>query len=243
MGVTIDELVVADRPEAWRAAGFTVDGDTCRIGTVRVRLAGPEGGTGVVAWSLRGVPDDRAADLAAHGLDGVPTTVSHEPPGPAGTHPLGVTHLDHVVLTSPDLARTTAALESLGIAARRTRDTELGGAPLRQVFFRLGEVILELIGAPDATGEGPATFWGLTHAVTDIDAAAALLGEHVGRVKDAVQPGRRITTLRHRALGLSVATALISPQPDRQQPDRQQPDRQQPDRQQPDRQQADLRPS
>jgi hypothetical protein len=30
-------------------------------------------------------------------------------------------------------------------------------------------------------------------------------------VKDAVQPGRRITTLRTRELGMSVRTALISP--------------------------------
>jgi hypothetical protein len=49
--------------------------------------------------------------------------------------------------------------------------------------------------------------------VADIDAAAALLGEHTGRVKDAVQRGRRITTLRHRDLGISVSTALMSPKP------------------------------
>ncbi len=56
---SIDELVVGDEPEAWTAAGFTVDGDTCRIGTVRVRLAGRAGGSGITAWSLR--------DLAGRG--------------------------------------------------------------------------------------------------------------------------------------------------------------------------------
>jgi hypothetical protein len=74
-------------------------------------------------------------------------------------------------------------------------------------------VILELIGSPDTTGPGPATVWGLTHTVTDIEAAVAPLGERAGRVKDAVQPGRRISTLRHRALDISVATALITPKP------------------------------
>jgi hypothetical protein len=117
------------------------------------------------------------------------------------------------VLSSPDLARTIKALAAIGLEPRRERDAELGGAALRQVFFRLGEVILELIGSPDATGPGPTTVWGLTHTVTDIDAAAALLGERAGRVKDAVQPGRRITTLRHRALDISVAMALITPRP------------------------------
>ena len=35
--------------------------------------------------------------------------------------------------------------------------------------------------------------------------------EHLGKVKDAVQPGRRITTLRHKELDMSVATAFMSP--------------------------------
>jgi hypothetical protein len=210
--VNIDELFVADPPSAWRAAGFTVEDDLCRIGSVRVRLVGREQGTGVVGWSLRDLPEEYAGSLA-DGLDGLPTTPSQAPPSVPAEHALGVAHLDHIVLASPDLVRTIKALAAIGLEPRRERDTELGGAPLRQVFFRLGEVILELIGSPDATGPGPTTVWGLTHTVTDIDAAAALLAERAGRVKDAVQPGRRITTLRHRALDISVATALITPKP------------------------------
>ena len=38
-------------------------------------------------------------------------------------------------------------------------------------------------------------------------------GDHLGAAKDAVQDGRRIATLRHRDLGMSVATALMSPEP------------------------------
>lgn len=208
MSVTIDELFVADPPEAWRRAGFTVEDDVCRIGSVRVRLVGREQGTGVVGWSLRGIDPEQLVDRA---LDGLPTSVSTAPATEPAEHALGVTHLDHVVLASPDLTRTVATLEAVGLSVRRERDTTMGGAPLRQVFFKLGDVVLELIGAPDAAGEGPATIWGLTHTVTDIDAAADLLGEHTGRVKDAVQEGRRITTLRHRALDISVATALITP--------------------------------
>jgi hypothetical protein len=208
MSVTIDEILVADPPSAWRAAGFTVEDDLCRIGAVRVRLVGRDRGTGVVGWSLRNVPEER---LVASALDGLPTAVSAASPAEPAEHALGVTGLDHVVLASPDLARTVAALEAVGLDVRRERDTTLGGAPLRQIFFRLGDVVLELIGSPDATGPGPATVWGLTHTVADIDAAAALLGEHTGRVKDAVQPGRRITTVRHKALDISVATALITP--------------------------------
>lgn len=203
MPVTLAEISVADPPEAWRAMGFAVDEDGgCRVGSVRVRL-GAEG-TGVVGWSLRDLPG------ATTDLDGVPTTRSDERPGEPAAHPNQTTHIDHVVLLSPHLARTVAALEAVGLDVRRERDGALGGAPMRQVFFRLGEVVLEVVGSPDAEGEGPSSIWGLTHAVADIDAAATLLGEHATPVKDAVQPGRRITTVRTRELGVSVRTALIS---------------------------------
>lgn len=208
--ITIDELQVADTPQAWEAAGFTVIDHTIQVGTVRIRLVGPDGGTGIVAWSLRGVPDDVTE------VDGLATSASVEAPAEPGEHPLGATQVDHVVLMSPDLARTTAAIEALGAEARRVRDFEIAGTPMRQVFFRLGEVIVELVGDPASAGEGPATFWGITFTVADIDAAAALLGEQTGRVKDAVQRGRRITTLRHRDLGISVSTALMSPKPPKQ---------------------------
>jgi hypothetical protein len=74
MGVAIDEILVGDPPDAWRAAGFSVDDDgTCRIGTVRVRLVGRDGGKRILGWSLRYVP---AAALADGRLDGLPTTAS-----------------------------------------------------------------------------------------------------------------------------------------------------------------------
>ena len=211
MGVTIDEILVGDPREGWEAAGFTVDDDgTCRIGSVRVRLVGRDGGKRILAWSLRGAPDARLADGV---LDGLPTTASDASPPPHATHRNGATHIDHVVMLSPDLARTTAALGQLGIEPRGERDTDTYGAPMRQIFFRLGEVILELVGQPDATGDGDPGFFGLAITVADLDAVADQLGEHLGTIKDAVQEGRRIATLRHRDLGMSVATALMSPAP------------------------------
>lgn len=210
MAVTIDEILVGDPPEAWEAAGFRVDGDgICRIGTVRVRLLGRDGGKRILGWSLRGAP---AARLADGRLDGLPTTASTADPSEPATHPNGATHIDHVVLLSPDLARTTAALAALGIEQRGERETDSYGAPMRQIFFRLGEVILELVGGTEP-GEGDPGFFGLAITVTDLDATATLLGDHLGAAKDAVQDGRRIATLRHRDLGMSVATALMSPEP------------------------------
>lgn len=205
MVVSIDEIAIADEPGAWTAAGFSVDDDVCRVGSVRLRLVGPEAGKGVVDWSLREVRPDLAD------LDGVPTVRSDAEPAAPAVHANGVTHIDHVVLLSPDLGRTVAALGGNGLEPRRERDGELGGVPMRQVFYRLGDVILEVVGSPDSAGEGPSRIWGLTHAVADIDETAAYLGERIGPVKDAVQPGRRIATLRNREIGISVRTALISP--------------------------------
>lgn len=213
MAVTIDEITVGDPPDAWRGAGFTVDDDgVCRIGSVRVRLVGRERGKRILGWSLRGVADGSLDDGT---LDGLPTTRSTATPAVPDQHRNGSTHIDHVVLLSPDLARTGAALEQLGLTARGERDTDTYGAPMRQIFYRLGEVILELVGAPDSSGEGNPGFFGLAITVDDLDATASLLGDHLGSSKDAVQEGRRIATLRHRDLGMSVATAFMSPEPHR----------------------------
>jgi hypothetical protein len=120
--IAVDEFEVADPADAWTRVGFSVDADAvCRIGGVRIRLVGRDRGaapaatldtgTGIVGWSLRGLPSDWAPSVWSH----------------AGS------------------------------------------------------------------------------------ATAAFFGDRTTPVKDAVQPGRRITTLRHRDLGMSVRTAMISP--------------------------------
>ena len=68
-------------------------------------------------------------------------------------------------------------------------------------FVRFGPLIVEV-----AEAGGPARFWGLTVAVADLDAAS---GPLLGAARPAVQPGRRIATVRREA-GLSVALALIA---------------------------------
>jgi hypothetical protein len=204
MTITVDEIEVADAPDAWTRAGFQVDSDAvCRIGGVRLRLSGPGDGIGILGWSLRGLRSD--ADL-----DGIPTKRSVAPrPAPA-EHPNGVTEIDHIVVLSPALGRTVESLVAVGVQPRRERDGELGGRPIRQVFFRFGEVIIEVVGAPETAHDGPSTLWGITYNVADIDATAAYLGDRTTSVKQAVQPGRRITTLHSREFGMSVRTAMIS---------------------------------
>jgi hypothetical protein len=103
-----------------------------------------------------------------------------------------------------------------------------GPRGFRQGFRRLGPAILELVEVRDAP-PGPARFWGLVAIVGDLDALCAQLGpELVSAPRAAVQPGRRIATLR-RAAGLAEALAFMSPEPAeptggaRAQPDRWEP--------------------
>ncbi len=153
-------------------------------------------------------------------VDGLPTAVGPAPSGatpPAADGALGVTGIDHVVVLTPDLDRTIAAVEDqVGVPLLRIRDGEAGGSPVRQAFFRLGEVVLEVVSAesPEPGGDGPARFYGLALTVRDLDAAAHHLGDLLGPVKPAVQRDRHIATVRREA-GLGAAVALMSPAPER----------------------------
>ncbi|HWC09484.1 MAG TPA: hypothetical protein VG458_10565, partial [Solirubrobacterales bacterium] len=59
----------------------------------------------------------------------------------------------------------------------------------------------------------PAFFWGLAFVAADLDATVATLGEErVSEVREAIQPGRRIASLR-RPAGLALPVALMTPRP------------------------------
>lgn len=215
--VALVALTVHDDPAAWRSAGFSVDGDgLCRVGAVVLRLVAPPDGRrpGVAGWSFAGLGGTGGEiDEGTSGeIDGIPTTDGTAPSGPPPTHPIGVTTLDHVVVTTPDLGRTVTALEARGLRTLRERPTDAGGRPMRQVFLRHGEAILELVGPPEPSGAGPARFFGLAFTVSDLGASAERLGDDLGTVKEAVQPGRHIATVRAGA-GLGLPVALMSPEP------------------------------
>jgi hypothetical protein len=206
---SLDELVVTDTADAWRRAGFHVRGDGCEVGGVRIRLAGPGGARGIVAWSVRG-----AASLD---LDGLRTTASERAPAQGGQHPNGVVAIDHLVLMTPDLDRTTGVLRAAGLDLRRMREGATPGGSLRQAFFRMGELILEVVAAPAglsvaADPQGPARLWGISFLVPDMQATASRLGELLGPPRAAVQAGRTIATLRREA-GIGTAVAFITPGP------------------------------
>ncbi len=240
---TIDELLLGDDDGRWSELSFTVANRCCELGGVRLRFLGHSAGTGVLGWTLR--------DLAVTDteLDGLPTTVSEQPPRPlAPAHPNGVVAIDHLVAFSPSLDRTVDALRRAGLELRRIREQPTPAGAPRQAFFRLGAEILEVVQQPSDSigrparqgdpsierpdgqgdpstkrpaGQGdpsterpdgrndPARFWGLAVLVEDLDRTVQLLGSHASPIRPAVQPGRRIATLR-RSAGLTVPMALMS---------------------------------
>ena len=209
---TIDELTIADAPAAWAAVGFEVEDDVCTVDGVRIRLAGKGAGKGLAGWSLR--------NLAAMELDGLPTERSDRPPATESpVHPNGIAGLDHVVAIAPALERTVAALRRAGLDLRRIREEPTPAGAPRQAFFRLGATLLEVVQEPpEAIERGggpdrPAFFWGLAFLAPDLEATVSSFGDRVSEIRPAVQPGRRIATLR-RSAGLGLPVALITPQPE-----------------------------
>jgi hypothetical protein len=201
-GPILQEVLVAGDPAPWRDLGFALDGEAARVGGVVLRAGAA--GKGMVGWSLGGV---ERGDV-----DGLPVIA----PGPVPSeepHPNGALGIDHVVVSTPDLVHTVGAFEAAGLRLRREREAGSEEQPLRQAFFRAGEAIVEVVGRPDAAREGPARFWGLVFNVADLDACAERLGDRLGRVRDAVQPGRRIAPVRREA-GLPLAVALMTPEPE-----------------------------
>jgi hypothetical protein len=198
--VEIASLAVGDGAVLWAELGFAAEDDVVRVSGVAHLLDGS--GHGVSAWTLRN----------GDGIVELPTA-SAPPPGAVAVdpvHPNGVIGLDHVVVETPDIARTMRALESAGVGLRRTREAGSAQRPLLQAFYRLGAVVLEVVGRATSPGDGPARFWGLAYTVADLDATATFLGPRLRPATDAVQPGRRIAAL-DRAAGSSVAMAFLSP--------------------------------
>ena len=201
-------LTIADEPGPWSQAGFAVENGQARIDSVTLTFSSDSEQRGIVAWSLTGVD--------AVSIDGLTTEPARPRPeegddaDTGAAHPNGSATVDHVVAASPDLPRTIEAFTRIGMETRRIRDTDQYGAPMRQVFFRLGRPVLELIGPPEPSGDRPASFWGLALTVGDLDATKDLLGDRLGDPKTAVQPGRRIATLRHETLGITVPVAFMT---------------------------------
>lgn len=199
------ELRVLGSTEPWVALGFQVEPETSgsfartQIGTTTLVFEDLGETPAIVGWAFEHLAGDGP-------IDGLDVAKPLGAPAEAPAHPNGATSIDHLVVRSPDISRTQAALAERGFDLRRVREAGTADRPIVQSFYRLGEVILELVGHPDRSEGGPSRFWGLVANVDDIDSLG--LGQMVSAPKNAVQPGRRIATVRPEA-GLAIPFAFM----------------------------------
>ena len=201
--VRLAAIDIGGAADPWSAIGFGVDGSG-RIPFSNGALEFVPGPQGAVALSIEGV------DRLPNEIDGIAVRQGDVVAG--ADHPIGVEEIDHVVVMTDSLERTSEAItELLGLDCRRIRETDT----VRQAFHRFADqggrrgCIIEIVESSHV--RAPALF-GLVLNLADLDAAVAQLGpELVSAPKPAVQPGRRIATVRAEA-GLGVALALMSPE-------------------------------
>ena len=159
----------------------------------------------------------------------------------AVSHPNGALGLYSLCVTTPDFEGTISALQQSGLALRRVRRPDDAAWPiscgLPVAFFKFGappgrDVILELVGPGTSGGTAKAMeHMGLSmgeHALIaglvvevpsispisdSISPIASSLGlQLLGAERDAAQGhGRRIAPLKHKAVGLPLPLAFITP--------------------------------
>ena len=195
--VRLAALRVPGVADPWRALGFTVVGDVIGLANGALRL-------GAERCSL----ELEAPGSGSTSVDGVHVTGGARPDAVAHTN--GAVELDHIVIVSDSIERTSAALEdTLGLEQRRLRQTDT----VRQAFHRFADApdgtrgcIVEVVERADAVG---AAIWGVVVIVDDLERAVAGSSGLIGAPRQAVQPGRRIASVP-RTAGLSVAVAVMS---------------------------------
>ena len=145
-------------------------------------------------------------------IDGLPCSPLPLVEGDVPCHPNGVSRCDHIVLRTPDWATTTAALQELGWEEALVREDVYPGTRLS--FFRVGapgrglalEVMAPLVPRPHPA-QG-ARVWGVAWvAGGGLEQVAGALagGLTLSPGKAAVQPRRRIATLRGDTGGVTMA--------------------------------------
>ena len=202
------EINLCDDPSHWERIGFEVVTDnsakSIQIGKTKLCFKEIDGAEGIASVHVEGV----TANIDS--LNFKPRTL-YSTNIEAPFHPNRIERIDHLVVTTPDSDKTTKALIEAGIALSGIRTFGSHPNQTRQSFFWLGDVILELVGPHKVTKTGSPLFWGLALVSSDINETVQQIGDLCTPLKDAVQPGRKITTVKTRDLSIGVPIAIMSP--------------------------------
>ncbi len=203
--------VASDDPGATAAAYarlLDVPADDLRRGAAEVRVVG-------------GTDDDHAVDLCVTDVDAAARlldrrglapdlplgVVAASPPAPTGD----VTGLDHVVFWCTDRDQAAALFgATLGLDLRLDRQV---ADDTRQLFFRAGDVVVEVIVHDDGTPRPTVCVWGLAWHSPDLDVTHARLAAaavDLSPIRTGRKPGTRIFTVKDP--DLAIPTVVIGPE-------------------------------
>jgi catechol 2,3-dioxygenase-like lactoylglutathione lyase family enzyme len=200
----------------------TDDADAC-AGALRARgidASEPQEGEGGEAetgalrrWRSVGLPTAATRGLVLFAIEHRSSDAALPIRVPDAAPESAVSALDHVVVSSSDL-EAARELYGRGLGLRLALERRFEARALRILFFRVGGVTVELVGALDGRGdpEAPDRFGGLAYRVADADAARGRLAEagfDVSRVRPGAKLGTRVCTVRRETCG--VPTLLIEP--------------------------------
>ncbi len=128
-------------------------------------------------------------------------------------HATDVTGMDHLVFTCDNRDRAVALFG--GVFGLDFRLDQPIGDNARQLFFRAGDLIVEVVTAVTSTEPPTAaatSLWGVAWRSTDVEATHARLrsgGLDLSEIRTGRKKGTRIFTVRERALG--TRTVIIGP--------------------------------
>ena len=207
MAHALKRLVIGDDPDAWRTAGFSVIGNEIVFGKVTVELAGTSGARGVLGWRIDGV----ASDVA--GIRTVPSAGEVVSPAPRSglDNTNAIFAIDHVVVETGDLDQTVRDFVEVGMSERRRGQITTPHGERGQSFLWAGRVIIEIVGPIEARSDQRVGIWGLALVSANLQTTSHVLAENISEPRDAIQPGRKIATVNHRALDISVPIVVMSP--------------------------------
>ena len=202
------ELIIGGSTEPWAKVGIHFDLSGRFMAGEVVLQINSQLAPGIHGWSLL----DSATQAAS--IDGIETShvvdrgLTIAPfQSPVDVFVLPISRIDHLVVSTDNLMRTSDALsEATGAPRLRLREGDDG---VQQAFHRMGEVIIEIVTMPNSE-KTQASIWGIAFLATELDNATALLGPDVlGQPKPATQEGQVVASFRS-AAGLGVPCVLMA---------------------------------
>ena len=202
----ITALKTSDPRSTFAQVGFNLSNDeVISLNDVDIIFDESQGShAGLISWGWSELPEG-VTEVA-----GIPAFVweKRKVDDESSHHKNTVVSVDHIVLHTNNKDKIKAKLRALGMEPRRERSDIY--PDMTQIFYRPGNgPILEVVANDHFSDVN--YLWGATLVVEDMKCAKKELGNYATEPKSALQPGRKIMTLRHDSLHFRTNMAFMTP--------------------------------